>query len=158
MNSDFMVAVHALVYLNHKADIVSSEALAENICTNAARVRKVMVPLKRAGLVSTREGSVGGYRFAADAAEVSLRTVADALDTRFVESTWHSGSHDMDCLIACGMADIMDGIFADLNKRCLEELARTTVADIDASIFGSHIENTGRAQDSLSLAFDNSTD
>lgn len=157
MNSDFMVAVHALVYLNHKADIVSSEALAENICTNAARVRKVMVPLKRAGLVSTREGSVGGYRFAADATEVSLRTVADALGVHFVESTWHSGSHDMDCLIACGMADIMDGIFADLNKRCLEELARTTVADIDASIFESRIENAGRAQDSLSLAPDNST-
>ena len=47
MNSDFIVAVHALVYLNHKADIVSSEALAKNICTNAARVRKVMAPLKR---------------------------------------------------------------------------------------------------------------
>ena len=64
MNSDFIVAVHALVYLNHKADIVSSEALAKNICTNAARVRKVMAPLKRAGFVTTREGTVGGYRFA----------------------------------------------------------------------------------------------
>ena len=64
MNSDFIVAVHALVYLNHKADIVSSEALAKNICTNAARVRKVMAPLKRAGFVTTREGNVGGYRFA----------------------------------------------------------------------------------------------
>ena len=53
MNSDFIVAVHALVYLNHKADIVSSEALAKNICTNAARVRKVMAPLKRAGFVTT---------------------------------------------------------------------------------------------------------
>ena len=60
MNSDFIVAVHALVYLNHKADIVSSEALAKNICTNAARVRKVMAPLKRAGFVTTREGNVGG--------------------------------------------------------------------------------------------------
>ena len=57
MNSDFIVAVHALVYLNHKADIVSSEALAKNICTNAARVRKVMAPLKRAGFVTTREGN-----------------------------------------------------------------------------------------------------
>ncbi len=63
MNSDFIVAVHALVYLNHKADIVSSEALAKNICTNAARVRKAMAPLKRAGFVTTREGNVGGYPF-----------------------------------------------------------------------------------------------
>ena len=66
MNSDFIVAVHALVFLNHKQGVVSSEALAENVCTNAARVRKVMAPLKRAGLVETREGNEGGYRFAAD--------------------------------------------------------------------------------------------
>ena len=158
MNSDFMVAVHALVYLNHKADTVSSEALAENICTNAARVRKVMVPLKRAGLVSTREGSVGGYRFAADAAEVSLRTVADALGVRFVESTWHSGSHDMDCLMACGMADVMDGIFADLNKRCFEELDRTSVADIDARIFEPSARDADRATHPHSLIPSNSTD
>ena len=76
MNSDFVVAVHALVYLNHKADVVSSEALADNICTNAARVRKVMAPLKRAGFVETREGSVGGYRFAADPAKTDLKQVA----------------------------------------------------------------------------------
>lgn len=137
MNSDFIVAVHALVYLNHKADIVSSEALAENICTNAARVRKVMAPLKRAGFVTTREGNVGGYRFVGEASEVSLRDVADALGVRFVHATWHSGDHDMKCLVASGMADIMDGVFDDLDALCRERLERTTVADIDARIFGA---------------------
>ena len=111
MNSDFIVAVHALVYLNHKADIVSSEALAENICTNAARVRKVMAPLKRAAFVTTREGNVGGYRFAGDAPTLDLRMVADALGIRFVQSSWHSGDMDMECLVASGMAGIMGDIF-----------------------------------------------
>ncbi len=136
MNSDFVVAVHALVYLNHKADVVSSEALAENICTNAARVRKVMAPLKRAGLVDTREGSVGGYRFAADPAKTDLRQVADALGTRFVQSSWHSGDADMECLVASGMADIMDDVFSDLDEQCRDRLAQTTVSSIDARIFG----------------------
>ena len=136
MNSDFVVAVHALVYLNHKADVVSSEALADNICTNAARVRKVMAPLKRAGFVETREGSVGGYRFAADPAKTDLKQVADALGVRFVQSSWRSGDTDMECLVASGMADIMDDIFVDLNERCRERLALTSVADIDARIFG----------------------
>lgn len=136
MNSDFIVAVHALVYLNHKADIISSEALAENICTNAARVRKVMAPLKRAGFVTTREGNVGGYRFVGDAATLNLRNVAEALDIRFVQSNWHSGDMDMECLIASGMAGIMDGIFSDLDERCRERLEQIAIADIDASIFG----------------------
>ena len=137
MNSDFIVAVHALVYLNHKADIVSSEALAKNICTNAARVRKVMAPLKRAGFVTTREGNVGGYRFAGDASAVDLHVVADALNIRFVQSGWHSGDMDMKCLVASGMAGIMDDIFLDLDERCRERLAQISIADIDDRIFGS---------------------
>ena len=63
MTSEFGIAVHAMVFLHHKGDMVSSEVLAENICTNPARVRKVLAQLKRAGLVETHEGAVGGYRF-----------------------------------------------------------------------------------------------
>ena len=51
MNSDFVVAVHAMVFLHHKAETVSSEMLAENICTNPVRIRRVMARLKKAGLV-----------------------------------------------------------------------------------------------------------
>ena len=57
MNSEFCIAVHGLVFLKLKKQCLSSEALAENICTNPARVRKVMAKLKKAGLVSTKEGS-----------------------------------------------------------------------------------------------------
>ena len=139
MNSDFIVAVHALVYLNHKGSVVSSEGLADNICTNAARVRKVMAPLKRAGLVEGREGSVGGYSFAGKAEETDLARVADALGTRFVDASWRSGDHDKECLVAGGMSDIMDGIFDDLDGLCRERLAHVTVASIDRLIFGDAV-------------------
>lgn len=151
MNSDFIVAVHALVYLNHKADIISSEALAQNICTNAARVRKVMAPLKRAGFVATREGNVGGYRFVGDPAQVSLCGVADALDIRFVQSSWHSGHEDMECLVASGMAGIMDTIFEDLDARCRERLDEIFIADIDTDIFGISDSPSNFAGDILSV-------
>ena len=45
MTSEFGIAVHAMVFLHHKGDMVSSEVLAEPICTNPARVRKVMAQL-----------------------------------------------------------------------------------------------------------------
>ena len=57
MNSDFCVGVHALVYLSHKNCCLSSEELAENICTNRVRVRRVMGRLGKAGLVDTKSGS-----------------------------------------------------------------------------------------------------
>ena len=86
MTSEFAIAVHALVYLNHKGETVSSEALAENICTNPARVRKVMAKLKKAGLLETREGNSGGYELHGDAAAIRLSDLAQALQQPLTKS------------------------------------------------------------------------
>ena len=63
MTGEFGVAIHALVFLNHRAQNLSSEEISSNICTNPARVRKVLSKLKKAGLVETKEGIDGGYSF-----------------------------------------------------------------------------------------------
>lgn len=140
MTSEFNVAVHALVYLNHKAESLSSEALSENICTNPARVRRVLSHLKKDGLVETKEGVDGGYRFSLDPASVTLERIARALEVRFVGASWHSGDTDMECLVASGMADIMDGIYTELDGLCHDRLKGVTIADIDRKIFGAHTD------------------
>ena len=137
MTSDYCVAVHALVYLNHKAKVLSSEELAENICTNPARVRKVMVKLKKAGFVKTKEGSEGGYLFDQDADRVTLDQIAQALEIRFVDTAWKSGDTDMKCLVASGMAGLMDEIFDDLNEQCRKRLKEITIGTLDHRIFGN---------------------
>ena len=134
MNSSFCVGVHALVYLSHRACLLSSEELAENICTNPARVRKIMASLKKAGMVKTKEGGEGGYRFDGDPEKLTLDQVADALQIRFVEAAWHSGDIDKECMISSGMAGVMDGIFSDLDQECRTRLARISIADLDHAI------------------------
>ena len=47
MTSDYCVAVHALVYLNHKAKVLSSESWRRISALSTRRVRKVMAKLKR---------------------------------------------------------------------------------------------------------------
>lgn len=71
---------------------ISSEELAENICTNPARVRKVMAKLKKVGLVQTKEGKVGGYTSVEQAEDITLYRVAEALDIRFVEAPGAAGT------------------------------------------------------------------
>ena len=101
MDSSFNVAVHALVYPHHKDCLLSSQVLAENICTNPARVRKVMAALRRAGLADSREGNVGGYRFSGNPDRITLgQPPVKALDIRFVDAAWRSGDSDMECLVA----------------------------------------------------------
>ena len=86
MNSDFSLALHALVLLHRRGGVQSSEAMAQNICTNPVRVRRVLAKLKKAGWVQTREGSVGGYRLVADPDTLTLADVATALEVRFVDT------------------------------------------------------------------------
>ncbi len=64
----------------------------------------MLAGLKKAGMVETREGLDGGYRLTADPASLTLRQVAEAVNTRFVDCAWHSGDIDRDCAICSGMA------------------------------------------------------
>ena len=136
MTAEFTVAVHALVYLVHKNCVVSSAALAENICTNPARVRKVMSKLHKAGLVEPHMGQGSGYSADPGAGAIALDTVLNALQEQAIEMNWRSGDMDQDCLVASGMGDIMAGVYGELNKACLEKLAQITINDINAMIFG----------------------
>ena len=117
MDSSFNLAVHALVCLSHSGRSLSSEALAENICTNP-----------------TREGLDGGYRLCTDPAALSLRQVAEAINTRFVDCAWHSGDIDRDCAICSGMAGVMDALYRQMNEQCAAYLSHITITDIETQL------------------------
>ena len=135
MNSEFAICVHALVYLDQKAACLSSEELAENICTNAARIRKVLGKLKKAGILSTKEGIGGGYQVEKDIRDITLGDLCKILDVEPVKATWKSGSLDMECMVASGMSTVMDDIYGKMNELCGDYLNTISVFDISHKIF-----------------------
>ena len=135
MNSEFIVAVHAMVFLHHKADTLSSETLAENVCTNPVRIRRVLAKLKKAGLVETRDGrTAGGYSYQ-KTRQVTLGQIAKALNVKFADTTWHSGNKEMNCQVASGMAGYIDNLYSSLNHLCDEYLDTITIADVERELF-----------------------
>lgn len=135
MTSEFTIAVHCMVYLHHHpGKVYSSEALAENVCTNAARIRKVMAQIKKAGFVVTKEGVVGGYQAPEKSGEITLAAIADAIGAVFVSAPWKSGNPQMQCLIASGMADVLSEVYDELDTLCRQRLEAMTLADIDRRI------------------------
>ena len=135
MNSSFSLAVHALVYLDHRDETLSSEELATNICTNPATVRKTLAKLKHAGLVAAKEGAGGGYIISCKPEKVSLSEVAKALDNTFVCVSWKCGDTDQACLISSGMGSVMDDLCEELDDLCYSHLENVTLADISNKIF-----------------------
>lgn len=137
MTSEFGIAVHTLVYLNHKNTTLPSEALAENVCTNPARIRKVIAKLKKGGLVDTKEGLNGGCHVVDPAGGITLGQVCRTLGEEMVKTSWKPGDPHMECLVASGMAGILDDIYTRLNEVCVDYLDQITIADIDRMIFES---------------------
>ncbi len=136
MNSEVIMAIHSLVYLaNHPQHKVNSEELAKNICTNPARIRKIMSKLKKFGLLRTKEGSEGGCELNLPPEKITLALVLQAVNIPLLHSSWRSGSGELNCLIASGMAGVIDELTAELNKVCQQRLAQITIQDISRKIF-----------------------
>ena len=135
MTSEFAIAVHALVFLNHKGDSESSEQIAENVCTHPVRVRKVLTKLKKAGLIETKEGNHGGYSFHLNPKKVSLDHICRAVLEKPIDVKMSTGDLDMDCEIASGMAGIMEQVYDEMDLACYHVLAGITIADINDKLF-----------------------
>ena len=135
MNSDFVVAVHALVFLRHKQDLRSSLDIAENVCTNPVRVRRVMSALCKAGLAESRRGQQNsGYSYEKDK-RITLSQVADAFSEALVEVGWRSGESGANCPICAGMASYTDDLYAEMNRRCRDYLQTITIEDVEHELF-----------------------
>lgn len=139
MTSEFAVAVHGLVYLNQRKITTSSEELASNVCTNPARVRKVMAKLKKAGIIATKEGLEGGYHLISDPDTINLKQICDALDVAFVSSSWKSGDENNPCMVASGMSGVMDEIYGELNDLCRDRMEQITIKDIHEKLIRNRL-------------------
>lgn len=76
-NTQFAVAVHVLTYLAGAPEgrATSSQELSRSTNVNAVHVRRVLGPLREAGLVASRPGVHGGWELATDASSIRLGQV-----------------------------------------------------------------------------------
>lgn len=136
MNSELSIAMHALVFLNRKQCTVSSEGLAKSVCTNPARIRKVMARLKAHGLVGAKEGAVGGYYMVLPPEDITLNMLLDALEVRLITSRIRANDMDVGCVVASGMETVLRDLEAMLNEACYKSMRSITIADIDGQLRG----------------------
>ncbi|WP_144548329.1 Rrf2 family transcriptional regulator [Bacillus sp. X1(2014)] len=133
MNSDFTIAVHSLVYLAYLPDhMASSESIAANVCTNAARIRKIMSCLRNHGFVRTKEGIGGGYILDCNSQEVSLADIYRTVSRGSLKPNWCTGDPEQKCVISSNTQVVMDQIFNDAElyfEKYLENITLSTVLE-----------------------------
>lgn len=134
-STHFGVAIHVLTYLaspDAEARAVSSEELADSANVNPVHVRRVLGPLREAGLVSSRPGPRGGWGLARPAVQIGVAEVWGLVQGKEHVLGLHGPNP------ACPVGRSVHHSLIDLDARVCESVQSTlsgvTIADLAAEL------------------------
>jgi Rrf2 family protein len=130
LNTQFAVAVHVLTLLAYDPDAAqSSEEIAGSVGASPVHVRRVLGPLRRAGLIASRTGPGGGSRLASAPEQVTLGDVWRATHGQEPVVAVHTTGSP-----TCPVARGVQASLCDARRRAtaalVAELDRTTLAEV----------------------------
>jgi Rrf2 family protein len=129
-NTQFAVAVHVLTYLAGAGQgrIASSDELSQSTNVNPVYVRRVLGPLREAGLVHSRPGKHGGWELTKDAGEITLADVWRLLQGADPILGLHGPNPA--CEVGRSVQNSLTALDHEVTRAVEDELERFTVRDI----------------------------
>lgn len=130
-STQFAVAVHVLTFiaaLESKQNI-TSDMLAESTNANAVYVRRVLGPLRDAGIVTSRSGAQGGWELARPAYSIHLDEVWLAVSGTEAHVIRLHGPNPS-CRVGHGIQSVLENIDADTLGALQSTLHKRTIADV----------------------------
>ncbi len=106
----------------------TSEFLAGSVNVNPVIIRNMLVKLKEAGFIKTKAG-VGGSELAKDPKEITLKDVLFAVEKDTELFKFHENPNPQ-CPVGRNVHTLLDIKLDDAKNAMLEELDRTTLADL----------------------------
>ena len=125
-NTRFATGVHILVLLAAEPDdLQTSTNLAEHLKTNPVVVRRVLSSLQRADLIISQKGPTGGSRLAKLSKIITLADIYKAVESNplFYSPATSNGN-------GARVNAVLDKTFLSAKKCVIEELSRTTLAQV----------------------------
>lgn len=148
--SRFAIGVHILSLIGIDPENENnSEWLAGSIGVNPVIVRNVTGMLRRAGLVTTRQG-IAGVHLAKPLAAITLRDVYQAVHA--VEENALFGIHENpnpDCLVGANIQAALESTFTEAQQAMEFRLAQTSMAQIVNDLH--HADALNRQNESAQL-------
>ncbi len=131
-NTRFAMAVHLLCALAwNEGRLIGSKNLAYSVGTNPSFLRGLIVNLREAGLVETRQGKGGGSMLAKPAVSITLNDVYRATESKPAIMA-HAPDCDSICVVARNMERLLNKVNERLEDNLDAALKRRTVAELVA--------------------------
>ena len=110
VNQQFTFAVHIMTALAFSpGQVIGSRTLAASVNTNPVVVRRLLLALRRAGLIQTFTGKHGGARLRKRPREISLLDIYDAVEPRPVIQV-NERKVFRKCPVSCNMKSVMSRV------------------------------------------------
>ena len=124
------MAVHVLAVLAYKqGDRITSSYLAASVNTHPVIIRRLLLTLQKARLVDTSKGSGSGSRLERSPARISLAEVYKAVEEED-PFTMPKRKPNQHCPVGQCIQKELEHVFASAEKAMIDQLGRTTVADV----------------------------
>lgn len=137
MDTKFSVALHILTMISESKKILSSQALAESVGTNASYIRKVLALLKNTGLITSHQGR-SGYQLSKSPKEISLLEIYFATQevNRINLFQIHQNANQ-DCPVGKHIESAMSLIFSSVEQQLEKELGDQTLETLITNLYQS---------------------
>ena len=130
VNQQFTFAVHILTALAFsREEVIGSQTLAASVNTNPVVVRRLLLTLRRAGLIETFTGKHGGARLRRRPHRISLMDIYDAVESRPVILV-NERKALRECHVSCNMKGIMSSVAESTEQAVRTHLRRITLAQL----------------------------
>ncbi|MGZ3656516.1 MAG: Rrf2 family transcriptional regulator [Bdellovibrionota bacterium] len=133
MNTQFSIAVHALAAIATYKSPFTSEILAGSVNANPVFVKRILVKLSKAKLVTTAVGKSGGYDLARSPKSISLFDIYSAVSPPSAFAI-HAYPESKGCMVSCNIKEVMSEVLISTQKSVENDLKRTTLADVVSKI------------------------
>lgn len=140
-NSHLTTAAHALARLELSRrggrPVLSSDQIAASLASNPALVRRLLAPLRSAGLLRTGRGPGAGWSLARAATDITLADVHAALSSPSPFAL-HPHVPNQECPVGFGIRSALGDVYAGVDATITTQLRATTVAALLEMILAEH--------------------
>lgn len=135
MDTKFSVALHILTMISESKEILSSQSLATSVGTNASYIRKVIVLLKNADLITSHQGK-SGYQLTKSPPKISLLEIYYATQEVNQISLFRVHQNaNMACPVGKYIEAAMSPIFTNVEKQLEGQLANQTLDNVIDNLY-----------------------
>jgi Rrf2 family protein len=129
VNTQFSIAVHVLAAIANYKSAFTSEVLAGSVNANPVFVKRILVKLSKAKLVSTTVGKSGGYDLARSPKSITLFDIYSAVNPPSAFAI-HTYAESKGCVVSCNIKEVMSEVLIGTQNAVENDLKRTTLADV----------------------------